>query len=66
MTLFERSVLMPDIKGVEVSGSREVKEIIVAGMLIRKSCPSSCRVSYSSSKMKEDDGRPSTRPQRSD
>jgi hypothetical protein len=29
--LFERSVLMSDIKGVEVSGSRGAKEIIVAG-----------------------------------
>jgi hypothetical protein len=31
MTLFERSVLMPDIKGIEVLGSRGAKKIIVAG-----------------------------------
>jgi hypothetical protein len=31
MTLFERSVLMPDLKGIEVSGSQGAKEIIVAG-----------------------------------
>jgi hypothetical protein len=30
MTLFERNVLMPDLKCIEVSGSPGAKEIIVA------------------------------------
>ena len=39
MTLFERSVLMPEIKGIDVTGSQAAKEIIVVGDIDRTLLP---------------------------
>jgi hypothetical protein len=39
MTLFERSILMPNIKAIEVSESRGAKEIIVVEDIDKTSLP---------------------------
>jgi hypothetical protein len=71
MTLFERSVLMPNIKSIEVSGSRGAKEMIVVEDIkniryLRRAFPSSFRASFFSSRMERGAGRHSTRPPRSE